>query len=99
MHKWSLKKILLLLTLLSFAFAAIDREPTILSYMSLPVATILFSMFLIVTFLEKESALYEEQNRQVTPGGNCAAAESREISHPKAARPPTLSKIISHLGT
>jgi hypothetical protein len=64
MRKIKLTHLLLAASLIGFAIAAIDQQPTIFAYVSLPVATVLMGLFLIVTMLEKESALYEEQARQ-----------------------------------
>ena len=63
MQKLKWKSIFLTVSLSGFAIAILDQQPTMLSYLSLPVAAILFELFLITTFLEKESALYDEQKR------------------------------------
>lgn len=61
MLRW--KYVLLGLSLIELAIGFSNARPNVFFYLGLPVGTILFCLFLIFQFLEKESALYDEQNR------------------------------------
>jgi hypothetical protein len=63
MLKW--KYVLLGLALVELAIGFSNARPNVFFYLGLPVGTILFILFLIFHILEKESALYDEQNRQM----------------------------------
>lgn len=67
------------------AITVCDRQPTVFSYMALPLSVILFGLFLIFTFLEKESALYDEQNCKPLPIRD--QPEARASQPVNAARP------------
>lgn len=67
MSNIKLKNVFLTISLTGLALTICDRQPTVLSYMFLPVSAILFGLFMIWTVLEKESALFDEQNRDEEP--------------------------------
>jgi hypothetical protein len=79
--KW--KHVLWTISLVGFAIALLDRQPTPLSYISLPAATILLELALIATLLEKESALYDQQREAARLGRTCLSAG-------QPPRPPTI---------
>jgi hypothetical protein len=57
------KHILLVLALIALAVGFLDARGNIIFYLGPPVGVALFGLFLIAQVLEKESALYDEQNR------------------------------------
>ncbi|HUA67824.1 MAG TPA: hypothetical protein VMA13_04685 [Candidatus Saccharimonadales bacterium] len=61
MSKLRWKYVFLAMSLAAFAAAAMDQQPTIFSFMTMPAGAIFFGLFMIATVLEKESALYDEQ--------------------------------------
>ena len=82
-----LKKILLTLSLIELAVGLSNARPNAFFYLGLPIGAILFGLFLIVTVLEKESAIYDEQQRAAgrRPDLGTARPESwtlqQEVAH------------------
>lgn len=62
-----LKYILLVLSLIELAVGFSDARPNTFFYLGRPVGTVLLGLFLITLVMEKESALYDEQNRAAQP--------------------------------
>ena len=65
MLKW--KHVFLVLGLIELAVGFSDARPTPFFYLGRPVGMVLLGLFLITMFMEKESALYDEQNRASQP--------------------------------
>ena len=57
------KKIFLITSLMAFAIGFSDAQENVFFWMGRPVGAILFGLFMIFTVLEKESALFDEQQR------------------------------------
>lgn len=68
------KHVFLTLSLIELAIGLSNARPNIFFYLGLPVGAILFGLFLIAQVMEKESALYNEQNRAAGP-----SSQSREV--------------------
>jgi hypothetical protein len=83
MRKLKWNYVFLAISLTGFAIAFVDRQPTMLSYLSLPIGAIVFGLFFVATVLEKESALYDEQNQAM----RMALGKSPRPS--QILRPPT----------
>ena len=84
------KHILLTTSLIALTVAFLDRSPSLLSYLSLPAGTVLFGLFLIATALEKESALFDEQNRENVPARKPEQAHTAQAA--SFARPVLSSR-------
>lgn len=88
MPKLRWKYVFLTASLISLAIAVLDHEPSRISYLSLPVGTILFGLFLIWNVLEKESALFDEQNQKAPLAQKPAPSKRpREFDPADAIRP------------
>jgi hypothetical protein len=85
MSKIRWKYVLLTLSLAGIAITACDRQPTTVSYLALPLSAILFELFLIFSILEKESALFDEQNHKARPTQNLPRPRASQLV--KIARP------------
>lgn len=57
-----LKNIFLTTALIAFAVGFSDVGESVFWYLSRPVGAILFMLFMIFTLLEKEAALFDDQN-------------------------------------
>lgn len=91
-----LKYVFLTLSLIETAIGLSDARQNIFFYLGLPIGAILLGLFLIAQVLEKESALYDEQNRALelaperNPGPWQRSSIPQEVAHhpdPTAARP------------
>lgn len=57
-----LKNIFLTIGLIAFAIGFSDMGESVFWYLSRPVGAILFMLFMILNLLEKETALFDQQN-------------------------------------
>ena len=89
MLKW--KYVFLSLSVLEFAIGFSHARPVVLVDLGLPLGAILFILFLISQLLEKESALYDEQNRTAVPVRPPSTQPTRPISRPTDNTNPTFS--------
>ena len=96
MLKW--KYAILSLSLIELAIGFSNARPNVFFYLGLPLGAILFSLFLIFQLMEKESALYDEQNRAVAPAQPAAtqAPPTPPISRPIQDTNPVSSTAHSH---
>jgi hypothetical protein len=91
------KHIFLTLSLIELTIGLSNARQNTFFYLGLPVGAILFGLFMITQVLEKESALYDEQNRTAE-----LARKSREVRpqqlpiQQKAAYDPALTTAHSH---
>jgi hypothetical protein len=85
MLKW--KHIFLTLSLIELAIGLSNARQNAFFYLGLPVGAALFGLFLIAQIMEKESALYNEQNRAAAP-----FSQSREVRQ----RPLSLRREVAH---
>jgi len=81
------KYIFLTLSLIELTIGLSNARQNIFFYLGLPVGAILFGLFLIAQVMEKESALYDEQNRTTA-----LTSKSREVRQ----RPLTLRREVAH---
>jgi hypothetical protein len=81
------KYILLTLSLIELTIGFSNARQNTFFYLGLPVGAALFGLFLIVQFLEKESALYDEQKR-----ATALSSKSREVRQ----RPLSLRREVAH---
>lgn len=65
MKRMNVKYTLLAGSLISFAASACGVSPDLISNLGMPLGLIFFGLFLIVLVLEKEMALYDQENRAV----------------------------------
>jgi len=91
MLKW--KYVFLSLSVLEFAIGFSHARPVVLVDLGLPLGAILFILFLISQLLEKESALYDEQNRTAVPvrTPSTPTQPTRPISRPTDNTNPAFS--------
>ena len=81
------KLIFLILSLVEFAIGFSNARPNVFFYLGLPIGAILFGLFLIAQVLEKESALYDEQNRASESATRSAGIQKR--------RKPSIQKEVA----
>ena len=83
MSKW--KYAFLSLSLMEFAIGFSNARPNVFFYLGLPLGAILFSLFLIFQLMEKESALYDEQNHAAQVARQPSTPDPRPlpVSRPK----------------
>jgi hypothetical protein len=95
MLKW--KYAFLSLSLIELAIGFSNARPNVFFYLGLPLGAIFFSLFLIFQLMEKESALYDEQQRAPEPARQeVAPAPSRPpISRPKHDTNPASNRAHS----
>jgi hypothetical protein len=85
------------LGLIELAVGFSDARPTTFFYLGRPVGVVLLGLYLITMVFEKESALYDEQNRAAHPEQK--PAEDRKHSSPsrqEAAHDPSFRAAHSH---
>jgi hypothetical protein len=87
-----LKYVFLSLSAVEFAIGFSNARPNAFFYLGLPLGAILFILFLISQFLEKESALYDEQNRAT----DLVRQSSVRASRPKENVRPGFQTAHSH---
>jgi hypothetical protein len=73
-----------------------DAQPNIFFYLGRPIGTILFGLFLIAQMMEKESALYDEQNLATEPSKPWDVRQQAASSRQKSAHAPALTTAHSH---
>ncbi len=80
---------------LAVGFSNVPGNETI--YLGVPVGTVLFGLFLITQVLEKEWALYDEQNRApVLARQSCPTAQRPSTIPQEVAHHPALTKASPH---
>lgn len=91
------KYIFLTLSLIELAIGFSNARQNAFFYLGLPVGAILFGLFLITQVLEKESALYDEQNRAADLARNPRPVWPQRLPiQQKAAYDPSLTTAHSH---
>lgn len=90
MPKLRWKYVFAAMCLTGIAITVFDRQPTILSYMALPLSAVMFALLLIFGLLEKEADLFDEQNRQAQPRKNAKKLAIHPSENVTAAMQPTL---------
>jgi hypothetical protein len=83
--KW--KNIFLSASLVEFAIGFSDAQPNVFFYLGRPLGAIFFWLFLLCVFLEKEVALFDEQNRAAEL--EYAPAPARPAVEPRRPEPAT----------
>jgi hypothetical protein len=92
-----LKYIFLTLSLIELTIGLSNARQNVFFYLGLPVGAILFGLFLITQVLEKESALYDEQNRAPEPAHMPGEVRSQQFSISKeVAHNPVLTTANLH---
>jgi ABC-type anion transport system duplicated permease subunit len=78
-------------------FGLSNAQENAFFYLGLPVGAILFGLFLIAHVLEKESALYDEQNRatEILPA-RLPASASQSTNFQEVAHHPALTTANPH---
>jgi hypothetical protein len=95
MLKW--KHIFLALSLIELAIGLSDARQNAFFYLGLPVGAALFGLFLIAQILEKESALYDEQNRAATSASKPGGVRQQHVSlRREVANNPALTMAHPH---
>jgi hypothetical protein len=88
----------LVLAVIALAAGFINAQTSFWIYLGLPVGTILFGLFLVTRVLEKEWALYDEQNRAPVyahqPGS--VASQQSKIIPQEVAHHPALTTASPH---
>jgi hypothetical protein len=91
------KYIFLTLSLIELTIGLSNARQNTFFYLGLPVGAILFGLFLITQVLEKEMALYDEQNRAPEPAHKPGEVRSQQLSISKeVANDPALTTVHSH---
>ena len=92
-----LKHIFLTLSLIELTVGLSDARPNTFFYLSLPAGAILFGLFLITQVLDKESALYDEQQRDPNLSPNPSQVRQQPSSvRQEVAYDPVLTAAHSH---
>ncbi len=86
------------LSLLAFAIGFSHARSNVFFDLGFPLGAILFILFLVTQLLEKESALYDEQNRAavLAPPASATAPRPRPISRLKEKTNPAFTTAHSH---
>lgn len=91
------KYILLTLSLIELSIGFSNARQNAFFYLGLPVGSALFGLFLITQFLEKESALYDEQRRVSERTQKSSEGPEQPIPRPhEAASDTNLNVAHSH---
>jgi hypothetical protein len=90
------KYIFLTLSLIELTIGLSNARQNTFFYLGLPVGAILFGLFLIFQVLEKESALYDEQNRAAELARNPGKIRQQPSSIRQEAANPALTMAHSH---
>lgn len=91
------KYILLTLSLIELTIGFSNARQNTFFYLGLPIGAALFGLFLIVQFLEKESALYDEQRRVSERAPKSSEGQKQTLpSRQEVASDPALTVALSH---